>query len=207
MKIYATCIDISPSEQLTENDEVKCMGILFWLKSRKSFDNVDISYKWITKIVLKKWSKASKKYKEKFIEHAFELLSSWEVIYGHNITNDNLISVLGLAFWEFYMGEIPRDTLTFNLKRKPRISFWNFTLQDWTYIPKFEVLINDLQIIGWYAESLLSILQMLGEVNKEDCTLEVLIDKLPNEQGWELNFKAILLKELCNRCSNNVSSW
>ena len=64
--------------------------------------------------------------------------------------------------------------------------------------------IDDLCAMGWYAESLASCLRALVDLNDEDVTLDIIIDKLPNEQGGDGNYKATLLRELCRRGSSTL---
>jgi hypothetical protein len=204
MKYYAVIVDISPSEQLGGNSsDIKAMGLIFALTDGKPLDLVGSRYpKEGHRFQLKKWSSSTHKYKMKFVEHAKELLSSRSLLFGWNISNNKTISDVGLNYWELYMGKIPPPS-SLNKKNRPRVKMGNYNVDN-IQVPEYEILIDDLIIIGWYAEALVSCLYTLIKINEEPVKLEVLMDRLPNEQGGDLYHKVTMLKELCKRASQGL---
>lgn len=204
MKKYAVVVDVSPSEQINDNDdEIKIMALVFGLNSPRSFDEVGSDYPDPEhKFALKKWSSASDKYKAGFVKHARILADSGNIIFGSNIASNTVIRDVGFRYWELLMGKMPSPS-SVNKKKRPRVLMGGYKV-DGKLTPKYEVLIDDLIVIGWYAESLASCLKGLVEVNGEEVKLDILIDNLPNEQGGEDYFKATLLREVCRRATNGL---
>ncbi|MGB4775188.1 MAG: hypothetical protein WBP45_08450 [Daejeonella sp.] len=194
-------VDVSPSEQLDGKlDDIKAMGLVFALTERKALDLVGSEYpKETHKLRLKKWASSNAKYKTKFIEHAKELLNSATLLFGFNVSSISMIKETGYKYWESYMGKIPAPS-SFNKKNRPRVKMGNYKIEE-TLVTEYEILIDDLIIIGWYAEALVTCFHTLIKINENPVKLEVLLDRLPNEQGGDLYYKATLLKELCNRAS------
>jgi len=206
MKKYAVVIDVSPSEQINDDDDpIKVMALVFGLKSPRSFDEVGSNYPDpLHKFALKKWSSASDKYKTEFVKHARVLTDSGNIMFGSNIASNAVIRDVGLRYWELLMGKMPSPS-SVNKKKRPRVLMGGYKV-DRQPTPKYEVLIDDLIVIGWYAESLASCLKGLVEVNGEEVKLDVLIDNLPNEQGGEDYYKATLLREVCRRGTKGLLS-
>jgi len=71
-------------------------------------------------------------------------------------------------------------------------------------IPPWDILADDLFVLGWYAEAVVSCLKTLVELNGERVKLDVIIDRLPNEQGGEDYYKAKLLKQICTKGSDGL---
>jgi len=205
MKKYAVIVDISPSEQINENeDELRFMALVFGLKSPKSFDEVGANYPIVKyQLQLKKWSSASKGYKRKFIKHAEILSNTGKIIFGLNITSNTIIRKTGIQYWESLMGRIPAPS-SFSQRGRPRIKMGGYRVDGKILLPPWEILIDDLAVLGWYAEALVGCLSSLVEVNSEDVKLDALIDRLPNEQGGEDFYKATLLRQICKKGSNNL---
>lgn len=204
MEYCAALVDISPSEQLGGNpSDIKAMGLVFALTDGKNLDLVGSQYpKQGHKFQLKKWSSSNHSYKTKFIEHAKELLNSGRLLFGWNISSISTINDIGYKYWELHMGKIPAPS-SLNKKNRPRVKMGNYSVDD-IVVPEFEILIDDLIIIGWYAEALVNYLEKLIKINESLLTLEILVDRLPNEQGGDLYNKVTLLKELCNRASSGL---
>jgi hypothetical protein len=204
MKHFAVMVDISPSEQLNENpDALKAMGLVFGRTDRNSLDFVGSRfYQDEHKFHLKKWSSSNGRYKLGFIEHAKVLMNSGNLFFGSNVVNNRIIKDIGVKYWELYMGKIPTAS-SFNKKNRPRVKIGNYQVDGIT-IPEYEILVDDLIIIGWYGEALVNYLKKLIQINEATVKLEVLIDRLPNEQGGDLYHKVTLLKELSSRASANL---
>ena len=60
---------------------------------------------------------------------------------------------------------------------------------------------NDLFVLGWITESLASALNLLDETNGEQTSLDIIVDRLPNEQGGEEYYKATLLKNMLQKAT------
>ncbi len=202
-KVYSVLCDVSPSEQLTtELSEVKYLAMLIGLKYRKSLDDVGLDYHDSEqRFHLKKWSKSSKSYKEQFPRYAEIWKRDGRLLYGIQATHDKNIFLLGGAYFERSMGAFPEPS-SYSLSGKPRIMMGGLKVDD-KVVSTYEVLIDDLCVLGWYVEALESFRKELMIINSsENITLEVLIDNLPNEQGDSLRYKAVLLKHLMAKVSN-----
>lgn len=204
MKKYAAVVDVSPTEQLGDSDtDLKFMALLFGLKSYMYFYLVGRSHPDESiRFPLRKWSSANRSYKRKFIEHAHHLARSENIVFAANVASSSVIRRTGKKYWEFWMGAIPNPS-SYNKKNRPRVLMGGYEVND-QVIPPYELLVDDLIVLGWYAESLVSCLSVLIEVNGEAVELDILIDKLPNDQGDSGHYKATLLKEICRRSSNNL---
>lgn len=201
LKKYAVVTDVSPSEQLTGNGEnVKVMGLVFGLNSPKSFELVGSKFPDDSKSMkLRKWGGASDTYKLGAIQHASVLSESGNVIFGNNISNENTIKQVGEYVFQKIIGEFPEPS-SYNKKGKPRIKLGGKV--EGVEITQYEVLIDELIILGWYGESILSAHKSLMEINSDRVELDLLIDKLPLEQSD--NNKARLLKQLLSKASNGL---
>ena len=100
------------------------------------------------------------------------------------------------------MGKFPAPS-SHNKKGRPRVMMGGYKVDGKT-IPPFEVLVDDLIILGWYAEALVGCLKELIDLNGEEVKLDVIIDKLPNEQGGDDFYKATLLREICRKGSKGL---
>ena len=177
------------------------MAQLYGLKRRASFEEVGSQFPNAAKqLPLKKWSRANAIYKRKLVRHLHDLDATHNVMFGVYVSNDTWIAISGAESWQRVWGPFPQPT-SFNKKGKPRIEVGGYKV-DGKVTPKYTVLIDELKVLGWYAESLASAHEMLVEINQEDVQLEVLIDRLPGDQGPDGTNKAILLKETCNRMTN-----
>lgn len=196
--------DISPTEQLNENpSDIMAMGLVFASAEEGSLDLVGNRYpQAVQRLHLKKWASSNHIYKIKLIEHARELMNSKRLFFGYNVSTNKKIRDVGFKFWEQYMGKIPEPS-SFNKKNRPRVKMGNYTVDD-ILVPEYDILIDDLIIIGWYAEALIGCLHILIKIEEDPARLDVAIDRLPNEQGEDLYNKVTLLKELCNRASSGL---
>lgn len=204
MKKYAVVVDVSPTEQLNEDDtELKCMALLFALRSPTSFDDVGLNYPIVEdQYKLRKWSGSRSKYKEGFIKHATILIDSENVLFGVSISTNAFIRDVGKRYWESLMGKIPLP-VKINKKGRPLVAMGGYKVSG-KIIPRWDILVDDLFVLGWYAEAVVSCLKSLIELNGERVKLDVLIDKLPNEQGSEEFYKATLLKQICTKGSDGL---
>lgn len=100
---------------------------------------------------------------------------------------------MGLTTWEKAHGKLPAP-IGFNKKGKPRHRLGGYKKQDGTVVEPYTVLQNDLCIIGWLSAELGLIHSEICEINDEVVKLDVLIDRLPNDQEPEGINKAELLK-------------
>lgn len=199
MKKYAVLVDVSPSEQLSMDDEeIKVMGLVFGLRSPTSFDEVGNKFPDPAhRLKLKKWASSGKKYRKYFVEHARFLTTTNNVIFGSNVVSSQVIRDTGKQYWELLMGPIPEATSR-SSKGRPMVAMGGYKV-DGKVIPKYDVLIDDLYVLGWYAEALAGCLKGLVDINGEDVKLDALIDRLPNEQGGDDFYKATLLRQLCKK--------
>jgi len=195
MKKYAIVIDTSPTEQLVGNDDqVFCLGILMGLKSQKSFDLVGKDFPVEeSRLTLRKYAGSNASYKVKVREHLKTLSSTEHVIVTASIVNERYIRRVGLEIWKRAHGPLPEPIDT-NKKGKPRQQIGGYRKTDGTLVPPHTVLEDDLVIIGWIASELGLLHGALCQLNKETVALDVLIDRLPNDQGREGVNKAELLK-------------
>ena len=105
------------------------------------------------------------------------------------------------------MGRFPEPS-SHNLKNRPRVMMGGYKVDGKT-LPTWEVLIEDLCVLGWYANALYGLYQMIADTNADatrgmpkPTRLEILIDRLPSEQGGDENYKGTLLKQLLLRATN-----
>ncbi len=72
--------------------------------------------------------------------------------------------------------------------------------------PVFHVSVDDLCVYGWYVESKIDCWIELNSILDEQVALDLIIERLPNEQGGDRDYKAVLLRELCRRVSNGLAT-
>ena len=127
MKKYAVVIDVSPSEQLNDDDtELKFMALLFGLRSPTSFDEVGSNYPVKEEqYKLRKWSGSSTRYKEGFIKHAKVLIDSENIIFGINVSSNAEIRDVGKRYFELLIGKIPQP-VSFNKKNRPLVAMGGY---------------------------------------------------------------------------------
>ena len=206
MKKYAVAVDVSPSEQIGEDDDaILSLGILFGLKSSKSFDLVGDQFPDEEKrLRLKKYSGSSPKYKKDLVEHLAAIKHSGHAIAGVSIVNQRFIRRVGLPVWIKAHGKLPTPS-SFNKKGKPRVMLGGYEVDGQTK-PPFEVLVDDLAIIGWLTMELGLLHGMLCEINKSIVKLDIIIDRLPNEKGTSGTNKGELLKFTLAKLSEDTIS-
>lgn len=195
MKKYAIVIDTSPTEQITENDDqIFCLGILFGLRSPESFDLVGNQFpNEEKKLNLRKYAGSSSLYKTNLKEHLANIKEANHVLASASIVNQRFIKRIGLPVWEKAHGKLPKP-FDFNKKGKPRYRLGGYKKQDGTVVEPYTILQNDLCIIGWLTSELGLLHSAICEINEEIVKIDVLIDRLPNDQGPEGINKAELLK-------------
>ena len=195
MKKYAIVIDTSPTEQIIDNDnQVFCLGILFGLRSPESFDLVGNQFPDEEKrITLRKYAGSSPQYKAALKEHLANIREADHVLASASIVNQRFIKRMGLPVWEKAHGKLP-EPFDFNKKGKHRYRLGGYKKQDATVVEPYTVLRDDLCIIGWLASELGLLHSAICKISDEIVKLDVLIDRLPNDQGPEGVNKAELLK-------------
>jgi hypothetical protein len=195
VKKYAIVIDTSPTEQLAENDDqIFCLGILFGLKVPESFDLVGNQFpKEEKRINLQKYAGASSQYKNKLKEHLADIREADHVLASASIVNQRFIKRMGLPVWEKAHGKLP-EPFDHNKKGKPRHRLGGYKKDDGTVVAPYTILQDDLCIIGWLASELGLLHAAICEINEEIVKIDVLIDRLPNDQGPDGTNKAELLK-------------
>lgn len=206
MKKYAVAIDVSPSEQIGDDDDsIFCLGVLFCLKSPQSFELVGDKFPDEKKrLRLRKYSGSSSKYKKDLVKHLEAIKHSGHVISGSSVVNQRFIKRVGLPVWIKAHGDLPAPS-SFSKKGKPRVMLGGYVV-DGQVRPAFEVLADDLAIIGWLVLELGLLHKMLCEVNGEIVKLDIIIDRLPNEKGATGTNKGELLKFTLGKLSENTIS-
>lgn len=203
-KSYALVIDISPSEQLSNDaNEIKSLAMVLGLGTRTSCEHVGSSSSPpVVPFPLKKWSGSSRAYKRKFLDHAEDLVANRHVLFGSYIANNRGIRRIGEAILQRVIGPTPKPC-SYSSSGRPRIAIGGFKV-DGKRIGRYEILRDDLLVLGWYAEAILAWWEKLQEINDEfRVRLEVIVDRLPNEQGAVL-VKATTLKLLCQKASSGA---
>jgi hypothetical protein len=204
MKKYAVVTDISPSEQIGEDDDsIFCLGILVGLQSPQSIEKVGDQFPKIEeRLQLRKYANSPKKYKRSMIEHLKAILRSGQAIAGMSIVNQRFIKSVGLRTWTKIYGELPSPS-GHNNKDKPRYTLGGYIV-DGQIKPCFEVLSDDLAILGWMAEEFRSLHKFLCERSGMPVKLSILIDRLPNDQGTDGSNKGEILKSMLIKMSDGV---
>lgn len=195
MKLYAVVIDISPSEQISEDDnQIFSMGVLLCLKSPSSFDQVGNKFPDESKrLELRKYAGSSANYKTQVKQHLKNVKEADHVMASVNVVNQRYIKRMGIKVFEKAHGKLP-DPFDYNKKGKPRYRLGGYKKDDGIVVEPYTVLEDDLCIIGWIASELGLLHKELCDINEEIVKLDVLIDRLPNDQGPEGVNKAELLK-------------
>lgn len=203
MKLYAVALDVSPSEQIGNHDEdVFCLGVLFGLKTSQSFDQVGKDFPIAeSRLTLRKYAASSPAYKRKVSQHLSDIKASGHVLAGVSVVNQRHIRKVGLPVWELAYGRVSVPS-SFSKKGKPRVMLGGYTVED-EVRPAYEVLLDDLVVLGWLAAEIVDLHGMLCEINEELVKIDVLLDRLPNERGPHASNKAELLKGALNRLAPN----
>ena len=204
MKQYAVVTDITPSEQITGDDSaIKTMGLVVGLREYGSFDRVGSKFpKKDRRFKLRKWSGSSTTYKLNAIEHARMLADVADVIFGYDAVSEANIKLVGDKMYQHLMGDYPIP-VGHNSKGKPKHTMGGYK-QDGVVVPRYDVLQDELTILGWYTTAITSFHRELLDINGEDVKLDVIADRLPLEQGGGRLFKAHLLKKMLMKASRNL---
>lgn len=204
MKKYAVAIDVSPSEQIGDDDEqIMSLGALFGLETKESFDLVGDKFpERENRMRLRKFAGSSERYRTDLLAHLCAIRQSGHVVCGISVVNQRFIRRVGLPVWTIANGEIPAPS-SFNKKGKPRVELGGY-LVDGKIKPAYEVLIDDLAIIGWLALEIGMVHRMLCDISHSLVNLDVIIDKLPNDQGAEGSNKSELLKGTLAKLADNT---
>jgi hypothetical protein len=205
MKKYAIVIDTSPSEQISENDDqIFCLGVLFGLNSPESFDQVGNNFPDNeSKFNLRKYAGSSSQYRSGLVEHLRAIKKLKHVLASASVVNQRYIKKMGLTVWERAHGKLPKP-FDFNKKGKPRYRLGGYKKEDGVVVEPFTVLEDDLCIIGWLAAELGLLHGAICKINDGIVKLDVLIDRLPNDQGPDGVNKAELLKWTIQKLTDSI---
>lgn len=205
MKKYAIVMDTSPSEQIVENDDqIFSLAFLFGLKSVESFDCVGNQFPSETeRLDLRKYAGSSSQYKQKLRDHLLSVKNADHVLASVCVVNQRYIKRMGIKVWEKAHGELPKP-YDFNKKGKPRYRMGGYKKDDGIVVEPYTLLEDDLCIIGWLAAELGLVHSLICEINEEIVKLDVLMDRLPNDQGPEGVNKAELLKFTIGKLSEST---
>lgn len=205
MKKYAIVIDTSPSEQISDDDDqIFCLGILLGLRSPESFDLVGKDFPEEDKrLDLRKYSGSSNHYKTKLIKHLEYIKNAEHILTGVSVINQRFIKCKGLKIWKVTHGPLPTP-FDFSKKGKPRYQLGGYKINGDTEIKPYLVLEDDLCIIGWLAYELGLLHEWVCHINNKFIKLDVLIDRLPNDQGITGTNKAVLLKGTIDKLTNSL---
>jgi len=100
------------------------------------------------------------------------------VLIGAALVNQRFVRYVGKQVWEKAHGTLPVASSK-NKKGKDRILMGGYTVNGEKRAP-FEVLANDLLVMGWISYEIASLHGMLLEINKpEMVSLDVISDRLP----------------------------
>lgn len=203
-KLYAVEFDVSPSEQLTDDDEgVYCVGSLFALRRPESLHEVGSEFPFAAeRFRLRKFSSSSNMYKRELRAHLKAIRQRGTVLLGASIVNQRFIRHVGKAVWEKTFGPIP-DPSSHNKKGRPRIRLGGY-LVDGDMRAPYEILVDDLIVLGWLAYEAISVQVMLTQICGELVRLHVLLDNLPNEKGPKSQNKGELLKAIVTRLTEQT---
>jgi hypothetical protein len=203
-KLYAVEFDVSPSEQFCDDDEaIYCVGALFALRHPKSMDEVGSAFPDSgQRLVLRKFAGASDSYKQGLRAHLAHIKEHGTALAGASVVNQRFIKHIGRAVWEKANGSFP-DPSSYSKKGRPRVRLDGYVI-DGVVRPSYEVLIDDLIILGWLAYEAISIQIMLTEICGGLVRLHVLLDRLPNEKGPSSQNKGELLKATLARLTKGM---
>jgi len=204
MKKYAIVIDTSPSEQIGNNDDqIFCSGVLFGLGSPESFDQVGNQLLDTSKrLNLRKYSGSSTQYKTNLKQHLKDIKDADHVLASASVVNQRYIKRMGLKVWEKAHGK-PQDPYDHSKKGKPRYKLGGYKIDDST-VDSYLVLEDDLCIIGWLASEIGLLHKELCDINGEVVKLDILMDRLPNDQGPKGFNKVELLKWTLQKLSQST---
>lgn len=205
MKIYAVVIDVSPSEQISDDDnQIFSMGVLLGLRSTSSFDEVGNNFPDESKrLELRKYAGSSANYKSQLREHLKNVKEADHVMASVNVVNQRYIKRMGLKVFEKAHGKLP-ESHDHNKKGKPRYRLGGYKKDDGTAVEPYTVLEDDLCIIGWIVSELGLLHKEFCDINEEIVKLDVLMDRLPNDQGPNGTNKAELLKWTIGKLTDNT---
>lgn len=195
-KLYAVEFDVSPSEQFCDDDEaIYCVGALFALRRPQSIEEVGSAFPDITKrLALRKFAGASDIYKRDLLSHLTHIKERGTALAGASVVNQRFIKHVGRAVWERANGTLPEPS-SHSKKGRPRVLLGGYVV-DGTVRQPYEVLVDDLVVLGWLAYEAISVQIMLTQICGHLVRLHVLLDKLPNEKGVKSQNKAELLKAM-----------
>lgn len=206
MKKYAAVIDVSPSEQLGDSaDDIFCLGVVFGLRSRESFDQVGATCLSGASFRLRKYAGSAKKYRTNLVTYmrALKSMPDQHVLLGASLANQRFIRHVGKQVWERVHGPIPIASSK-NKKGKDRVMLGGYRVGGEERAP-FEVLADDLIVMGWLAYEIASLHGMLVQINASAMVkLDVISDRLPNDQGEQATNKGELLKATLHRLAGGV---
>lgn len=204
MKKYAVVTDVSPSEQITDDgDSIRVMGLVVGLRKPQSFEEVGNKFPDPEhQLKLRKWSGSSSVYKRNAIQHALTLVKSGNVLCGTNTVSEKAMIRIGSEYFQNIEGKFPKP-VSYNKKGKPRIAMGGYKVNGIT-VPRFDVLKDELIVLGWYAEAILAFHHELMEINEAKVKLDVIVDRLPLERGGDQHHKATLFKKMLTKASDGL---
>ena len=203
-RLYAVEFDVSPSEQLCDDDDaVYCIGSLFALRRPESLNEVGSEFPFADeRFHLRKYSGSSYAYKRDLRSHLAAIRQRGTVLLGASIVNQRFIRHVGKAVWEKANGPIP-DPSSFSKKGRPRVLLGGYPVDDEVRAP-YEILADDLIVLGWLAYEAISVQIMLTQICGELVRPHVLLDRLPNEKGLKAQNKGELLKATVTRLTEQT---
>lgn len=203
-KLYAVEFDVSPSEQLSDDDDaIYCVGSLFALRRPESLYEVGSEFPFAAeRFRLRKFSGSSNAYKRDLRAHLAAIRQRGTVLLGASIVNQRFIRHVGKAVWEKAYGPIPAPA-SYNKKVRPRVLLGGY-LVDGNVRAPYEILVDDLIVLGWLAYEAISVQIMLTQICGELVRLHVLLDNLPNEKGPKAQNKGELLKAIVSRLTEQT---
>jgi hypothetical protein len=204
LKLYAVEFDVSPSEQFCDDDDaIYSVGSLFALRRPQSIDEVGSAFPDIGKrLTLRKFAGASDIYKRDLRSHLAQIRAQGMVLAGASVVNQRFIKHVGRAVWEKANGTLPEPS-SHSKKGRPRVLLGGYMVDGAVRQP-YEVLVDDLVVLGWLAYEAISIQIMLTQICGQLVRLHVLLDKLPNEKGTKSQNKGELLKATLARLTEGT---
>jgi hypothetical protein len=206
MKKYAAVVDVSPSEQLGDSDDdIFCVGVVLGLRSRNSFDQVGANCLSGKGMRLRKYAGSGKAYRKNLGDYmrALKAMPNPHVLLGAALANQRFIRHVGKRVWERANSPIPTASSK-NKKGKDRVMLGGYKVDGQERAP-FELLVDDLIVIGWLAYEIASLHGLLLEINRPDMvSLDIISDRLPNDRGEREANKGELLKATLQKLSGGI---
>lgn len=191
-KWYAAVIDYAPTEQLLGYpDRVVTQGMVMALTDAHAFDRVgELAPQGVKQMTLRPWSRRPLSYKLAFVEHLAELIETDTIMCGCYHSDEALIRRIGKSFTRQFTGDLEKsDDLNRHGKKRMTLGLRH---GDGTSF-EAKILVDEIYVLGWVAESFETHLGMLDNINGEQVGLTYLLDQLPTEKGGDVLLKANVL--------------